>query len=497
MILMLRRHEKDYIIRNEDAYVQKFNKAIVLTEAEIQDSPRIDPASKASIINHLRFYHQKFNELVNINQEIGIKNNTALKKELDDQVHALEAGFDELVQTAQRRKEFLFLRLNMLFGGLTLLLIVTSLLVSYLISRQITQPLTQLTKYITQFVDSNFTLEAQNPVVKTTDEIGKLTENFTVLKEEVITSLKYFKQKVEERTLELAKANEQLIKVNEANSRFVPQAFLHFLGKNSIEEVRLGDQIEQEMTIMFTDIRSFTQISEGLSPQENFDFINQYLNGVVPLIQEYNGFIDKYIGDSIMALFPDSAYHALKAAIRFDEALIGFNAEQLKVGRPPIQVGIGIHTGRLILGTIGHNDRLETTVISDAVNIASRVEGLTKHYKAKIIATGEVLTQLPNDHQLAYRLLNKVQVKGKSESISVYEFMTPQDQQKLAYQDQFKSAIDALLDKNARLAVALFKDIFAQNPDDGAVQVLLPRSQYFLDNGYPQHWDGTEQMLSK
>lgn len=496
-ILSLRRHEKDYIIRNEASYVEKFNTLLQKIKEEVSGEKRHSNSWKDSLLYHLNQYGRQFNALVEINSEIGIKDNSALKQELDTRIHDLEDGFEALVVSAKKRKEDLFRRLNWLFGGLTGFLILTSIAVSYWISRSITKPLTELTIYITRFVDSNFTLETQNPIVKTSDEIGKLTENFKVLKDEVITRLKFFKQKVDERTQELADANAQLVRVNEANSRFVPQAFLHFLGKNSIEEVRLGDQIEQEMTIMFTDIRSFTQISEGLTPQENFDFINNYLNRVVPLIQENHGFIDKYIGDSIMALFPDSPYRALQAAIRFDEVLQAFNEDQTRIGRPAIQVGVGIHTGRLILGTIGHNDRLETTVISDAVNIASRVEGLTKHYKAKIIATSTAVEQLPEDHPLIYRLLDRVKVKGKSESISVYEFLTPRDHEKLAYQPAFQVASDALFGKDAKKAVQLFQEILTQNPEDGAVQILLSRSQYFLENGYPDNWDGVAQMTTK
>ena len=160
-----------------------------------------------------------------------------------------------------------------------------SILLSSFIANRITKPLRDLTIYITKFIDSNFTLTASNPIVRSKDEIGKLTQNFTVLKEEIITRLRFFKQKVDERTQELAKANDQLLRLNEANSRFVPNEFLRYLGKSSIEEVKLGDHMEGEMTIMFTDIRSFTKISESLSPQDNFDFINNYLNSIVPIIR--------------------------------------------------------------------------------------------------------------------------------------------------------------------------------------------------------------------
>ena len=496
-LLSLRRHEKDYIIRNDQKYVDRFNQLVEQTTLALQKQSRIPKARKTEMLLHLKAYQQKFNQLVTLDREIGIKDNTALKQALDTKIHQLEAGFEQLVREAKVRKAQLFYRLNIWFGGFTILLMFISLVVSYWVSNRITQPLKELTMYITKFVDSNFTLESENPVAKTQDEIGKLTENFSVLKDEVINRLRFFKQKVDERTEELASANEQLVRLNEANSRFVPRAFLNFLGKASIEEVKLGDQVEQEMTIMFTDIRSFTQISEGLSPQENFDFINNYLNRIVPIIQNHGGFIDKYIGDSIMALFPDGAQAAIEAAVLFDSALIQFNEDQIKRGRPSIQVGVGIHTGHLILGTIGHNERLETTVISDAVNIASRVEGLTKYYKSKIIASGEALKQLPHGHELPYRFLDKVQVKGKSKSLDIYEFIPPSDQLKLSYQSAYQEATNAMVAQDAKLAARLFHQILQINPSDGVVQTLLDRCQYFIEHGFPDNWDGTRMMNEK
>ena len=433
-ILSLRRHEKDYIIRNEQSYVDKFNRLIGTIQKAVQSQRRKKSTPKDSTLIYLEGYQTKFNQLVALDQELGIKDNSGLKEKMDTQIHNLEDDFRDLLRVTETQKTKLFLRLRLIFGCLALLLIIGSIYLSWIIAQRITTPLTDLTTYITRFVDSNFTLESDNPNVRSKDEIGKLTQNFGILKEEVINRLKFFKQKVDERTAELADANGQLVKINKANSRFVPKELLQLLGKRSIEEVKLGDQTEREMTIMFTDIRSFTKISEGLSPQQNFDFINNYLNRIVPVIQKNQGVIDKYIGDSVMALFPKGPESAVQAAVEFDLVLQQFNKEQETRGLDPIQIGVGIHTGKMILGTIGHDHRLETTVISDAVNVASRVEGLTKYYKAKVIATEDTLSKLPKPGRFAYRLLDVVQVEGKTRSLAVYEVLSPSDHMKLSYQ---------------------------------------------------------------
>lgn len=495
-ILTLRRHEKDYIIRNETRYVVKLNERVEGIKDQLNKRQNIPPERLRDIQFHLEGYQQKFNQLVSLDRVIGIKDNTALKLTLDNLVRNLELTYRSLFKKATARKEALFFRLNLIFIALAVLLSLISVWLSYVISNRVTQPLTELTVYITRFVDSNFTLKEANPKVRSKDEIGKLTQNFSILKEEIINQLEFFKEKVEERTQELASANEKLQHINESNRRFVPQEFINFLGKNGIEEVQMGDQVQQEMTIIFTDIRKFTQLSERLSPQENFDFINEYLDYIVPIIQQNGGIIDKFIGDSVMALFPDDPQAALRSILEFEQALKLFNEKLTSRGMDPIRIGTGIHTGQMILGTIGNNERLQTTVISDAVNIASRVEGLTKFYKANTILTEETLSKLPSEHPFHYRFLDFVKVKGKTKVISIFELISPGDP-KLNYQVLYQEAVKYMRDKQIPEATALFHQLYQENPNDMAVKVILDRCNYYLENGLPEEWDGVEEMLDK
>ncbi|MDP3463466.1 MAG: adenylate/guanylate cyclase domain-containing protein [Bacteroidales bacterium] len=242
-------------------------------------------------------------------------------------------------------------------------------------------------------------------MVRTTDEFGKLAIGYNDMASRISQIITELKQ------------------LTEANQRFVPVEFLKFLGKDSIKDVQLGDQVLRCMTVLFADIRSFTTISETMSPKENFNFLNTYLGYMEPIIRKHGGFIDKFIGDSIMALFDEEPGSAIDAALEMHERLKDFNALMEQFGRKPISIGAGIHTGSLMLGVVGGEGRMETTVISDAVNLASRIEGLTRDYQACVIVSETSLNKLHNKDKYFYKLLDSLQVKGRQEVVSIYEII--------------------------------------------------------------------------
>jgi two-component system sensor histidine kinase ChiS len=228
--------------------------------------------------------------------------------------------------------------------------------------------------------------------------------------------------KLELLTQELAEAQkDKLFKLNKSYERFVPRMFLSLLGKKSIIDINLGEQIETKMTIMFTDIRGFTSISEAMTPQDNFDFINNYFGQMEPIILQYKGIIDKYIGDAIMALFPYSVDDAISAAIAMLKRLVEYNQILQTAGLPALQIGIGIHTGPLMLGTIGGQNRMDGTVISDAVNIAARIEELTKTYRTPLLISEATYLKLSDTTRYSIRKLDRVKIKGKSKYVNIFE----------------------------------------------------------------------------
>jgi adenylate cyclase len=209
--------------------------------------------------------------------------------------------------------------------------------------------------------------------------------------------------------------------LTQAYSRFVPKELLALLQKNSILETQLADQTQGLYTIMFSDIRDFTNLSEQMSPAENFEFINEYLGFIAPVIEQYNGFIDKFIGDAIMAIFPGCPSDAVQAGIEMQERLAQFNSQRIEQHKEPIKTGIGIHSSTIMAGIIGSKDRMEGTVIGDGVNLASRIEGLTKSLGHSLLISEATFKLLSEELSSKFEFLAKVKVKGKLEEVEVYK----------------------------------------------------------------------------
>jgi adenylate cyclase len=278
-------------------------------------------------------------------------------------------------------------------------------------------------------------------------------------------------------TNELQKALAAEEKLTDAYGRFVPHEFLHFLGYESILEVKLGDQVQKEMSVLFSDIRDFTSLSETMTPAENFQFINAYLSRMEPAITQNFGFIDKYIGDAIMALFDGSADDAVKAGIAMLEELNEYNISRNRPDCPPLQIGIGINTGSLMLGTVGGQSRMDSTVISDAVNLASRVETLTKEYGVSMLITQNTFIELNDFYDL--RLIDRVTVKGKSQMVTVYEVFAADPpelrQKKLETKTLFEEALVLYNSDRCVEATRFFSGCLQINPTDNVAQIYMQR----------------------
>lgn len=288
-----------------------------------------------------------------------------------------------------------------------------------------------------------------------------------------------FIEKLFELNQNLEKSLDAESELTDAYGRFVPHQFLNLLGYESIIDVNLGDQVQEEMSVLFADIRDFTTLSETMTPQENFNFINAYLSRMEPAITSNNGFIDKYIGDAIMALFSDFADDAVKAGIAMLNILTNYNEDRQRVGYVPIKIGIGINSGSLMLGTVGGKSRMDSTVISDAVNLASRIEGLTKDYSVPLLISHQTLERLRNPDDYAIRIVDKVQVKGKSQYVVVYEVFDADPPEirsaKLANLPVYTEAMLLCERKQFREAGKLFEECLRTNPSDQVARIYLKR----------------------
>ncbi|MEM9987155.1 MAG: response regulator, partial [Bacteroidota bacterium] len=245
------------------------------------------------------------------------------------------------------------------------------------------------------------------------------------------------------------KTHLNLKRINQATSRFLPREFIQSIGRVDITEAQPGDYQAKEVTVFFSDIRDYTSLSESMTPEENFGFVQAYARRMGPIILEHQGFVNQYLGDGIMALFQHSPDDALQAAIAMQESIRAYNQQRKAQGRHLLKVGMGMHTGSLILGIIGDERRSEASVIADTVNIAARLEGLTKYFGAQIVLSEDSYAQLTSPAQAQTRYLGLVQVKGRQQPMGIYECFAADDASAVAFKQTnrptFHLALEAFM----------------------------------------------------
>ena len=289
--------------------------------------------------------------------------------------------------------------------------------------------------------------------------------------------------------------------IHQATSKYVPTEFLRAFGRKSITEVRLGDHSEKKVTVFFSDIRDYTSLSEKMSPEDNFKFVNAYVGRMGPIISEFEGFVHQYLGDGIMAIFPESLEHALKASISMQKKIQEYNTERIDDNKKPIRVGIGLHVGPLVMGIIGDEKRNEPATISDTVNAASRMEGLTKHYGANIIVSGDSMQSLKNKEEFHFRFLENVQVKGKNKVIGAYECIDGDKEEvrakKIQHMSLFEGGMKLFYAKEFGEATAVFSKILKHNEEDLVARYFMNKAARYTHQGVQDDWQGIEKFDSK
>ena len=305
-----------------------------------------------------------------------------------------------------------------------------------------------------------------------------------------------------ERNIREANEREEAMRrIYEVAGKFVPYEFIGSLGHDVITDVRLGDQVEKVVTVLFTDIRDYTALSEKMSPEETFRFVCDYNETLGPIIRQHNGFINQYLGDSIMALFPGNAIDALLAAVDMKKSMVEFNRKRSLKNQPPIQIGIGMHTGALVMGITGDKNRLDATTISDTVNTASRIESLTKYYKVGILLSDATLYQIKDPESFNLRYLGKVQVKGKQEPIGIHECFSGSPEEEARIKEStlplFNEGMQEYLNRSFASAIKLFQSITEVNPGDHTAAFFSNNASRYLQKGVPDDWSGVVEMMSK
>ena len=298
---------------------------------------------------------------------------------------------------------------------------------------------------------------------------------------------------VKERTHQLSLTNQSL-------SRFVPDEFLAFLQKESIVDVNLGDHVSAEMTVLFSDIRSFTALSESMTPQQSFNFVNTYFSKVSPAIREHGGIIIKYLGDGMMAIFPRNADEAVQAGIIMLKRVADYNHDHQQPIKPPIQVGIGIHFGHMMFGMVGEAHRIQGDAFSDSVNLTARIEQATKYYGVSLVISEDVYNKI-DASMYHIRFLGYVTLKGKDRPFPIYEVYDadPEDllKRKLDTKALFEKGQQHYFTREFATAVKCFTDVLTSLPDDVTTRYYLLRSSKYLLEGVPDDWQDLRPMDKK
>ena len=298
---------------------------------------------------------------------------------------------------------------------------------------------------------------------------------------------------------EIERQEAEAHRAHQASLRFVPREFLALLGRERLWDVRFGDHLVRPMHLLFSDMRGYTNHVESRTTSEAFAFVNEYLQRLEVPVRANAGFVCDVEGDAVLALFPGAADDAVWAGVGSHRAIEAFNEERAQHGDAPVRMGVGVHSGPLLLGTVGGEDRLQCSVVGDAVNLASRVESLTKTYGARMLVTGATVAELRAP--VALRQVDRVQVKGKSEAVDLYEVLdaleAPDLERRLETLSTFEAAGRHLRAGELELALAALRDVLRVDPEDRASVLLASRCQSYQEEGMPRDWDGVVRFEHK
>lgn len=291
-------------------------------------------------------------------------------------------------------------------------------------------------------------------------------------------------------------------KIRKTFGQYLSPGVIALIEKDPGRYIRTGGEVK-ELTVMFSDIRGFTTLSEGLTPDELVLLLNEYLGAMTDVLFRNLGTLDKYIGDAIMAFWgspypqTDHAYCACTCALEMFRRLDELNAKWKAEGRRTISIGVGLNTGPVNVGNMGSDKRLAWTVMGDNVNLASRLEGMTKEYRSRIIISEFTYRQV--SHQFVCREVDKIRVKGKHQPVTIYELMAP-IADRARFNDllsRFDDALTAYRTQNWHVAAGKLGELLAAYPDDGPTQILLQRALEFMEEAPEPDWDGVYVMKSK
>ena len=271
----------------------------------------------------------------------------------------------------------------------------------------------------------------------------------------------------------------QLARQNHAMNRFVPDEFLKLMGKQNVSDLAPGDQVKTEVSFLYNFIRNLNEVTKGIPAEERINFFNAYLKRVLPLIRACNGFVDKYENNCLMAIFPDDPGDALQASIEISKEIERYNLERKAEGYEEILTGSGIHTGDIYLGIVGDSQRISSTVVSEAANIAAKLEGFSRKFDVSSVLTEETLSKISGADPDSFRQLESVKMQGHREPFNIYEVLSCRNRDELklikSYQHIYSKGYKELSEGQFVRAMKHFAEILKLNPRDHVVSVHIEK----------------------
>jgi len=295
------------------------------------------------------------------------------------------------------------------------------------------------------------------------------------------------------------------LRVRRALERFVSKDLAHEILENRDDYMSSLEGTDKEMTMLFSDIRGFTTITEELGAEELVPLLNEYLGEMVDVVFAYKGTLDKFIGDAVMAIWGSvrtegpkgDAINAVAAAVAMHERLKAMNERWEKVGRSPFMIGVGLNSGHASFGNVGSVERMDPTVIGDAVNLAARLESLTKQYRCDTIVSESVAEFVKEKFLL--RSVDRVQVKGKTKAVEIFSVIGPvvETGDTPEWLSNHEEGVRKFRDREFGAAVDLFTGVLEQLPGDFLAEMYIKNSEAFVAEPPPADWDGVTVMTSK
>ncbi len=365
-------------------------------------------------------------------------------------------------------------------------------IVLFFIINYLTKPLIALRDTMREIISSG-NLDKRVPV-EFHDETGQLAHTFNIMVNELGKAYNQIKSYAFKAVL----AQKKESGIRNIFQKYVPQELIDKFYEHP-ESMLRGDN--RVLSVLFSDIRGFTSIAESMLPDEIVNSLNRYFTVMVDVIMNRKGIVDKYIGDAIMAFFgapvkhEDDAYQSVMAAIEMIESLTAFNKEQQAAGKPPFRIGVGLNYGVVTVGNIGTEKKMEYTVIGDMVNLASRLEGLTKVYKQQIIVSESIKRK--TQKKLPFRLLDTVTVKGKKEGVKIFSTKRALNSAEQEAWKMNETAFTHFYNRNFMQAANLFKRINDLVKNDYPSELLFKRCKDLIENPPAKGWNGIKVMEIK